>query len=446
MNSVQTETLGAEVDTLAQSNRALTSGLPPGVPPADGQGRNLHNQRLPLSQRQAMARKMNRNQGNHHVQRAAQPIQKAPPAPQNLVKIPYNYTKEVTIDKGKYIKLSNISFTIGGSLEEMPPAGGSTGVTVEAGGTQTNNPRKDALTIKAESKKAADDFFSQKVASLSSSVKPYEKKAAGFSRSDDEAKVNVSYEHGFEIDPFLVQNVQLTTAMEFNILELKKNPGTTPKFHFLSAVPKVEIQGKKENFPISGFQSNLKGEIAATFEPDWVTLGLLALETPIGWALAGAAGGLAIVYFTYKDVERTEQLMGKVRGKATNIVRAASKYADVIAGKTVAPGNKAETDAVNQAKSDLAAIVTPKDMSQDTYYALVEADKLEASYWKQSYQNYKRVALGNLEDDLETEIKAWHDEHWVQSFFAGRYAADDIAAARAAIADISASEGSGFIG
>lgn len=426
-------------------------GMVPGMAVAFGDGSSeaqnnrLKDQRFQTAQRQEMARRIGAVQGNRHLQRLAEPVQRAPNMPGGaLVKIPYNYTKTIPINKGKYIKLSEIALTIGGSMEEMAPPGGSA-PTVEAGGTSTKEAKKDALTIKAESKKAADDFFSQKVASLDSSIKPYSKKAAGFSRSDDEAKVNVAYEHGLEIDPFIAKNIQLTTAIEFNLLEFKKNPGKAPEFKVLSAVPKVELSGKAENFPVQGLQANLKGEIAATFEPDWVTLALLALETPVGWVMAAAAGGLAIVYFTMEDVERRQKLMSRVRAGARATVKSANVYAMVISGREVNPSGSFDQKAAGQAKSDLAAIAAGKKMSVETYYALVEADNLESNYYTQAYNRYKSRALGDFEAKVEREIEAWHDEHWIQSFFAGRYASDDIAAARAAIDIADRSEGQGFL-
>jgi hypothetical protein len=423
-------------------------GLIPGMTAAFGDGSNdaqlnrLQDRRFQTAQRQELARRIGSVQGNNHLQRLADPVQRAPAG--TLVKIPYNYTKTIPINKGKYIKLSEIALTVGGSIEEIAPAGGGSSTTVEVGGTSTKEASKDAFTIKAESKKAADDFFSQKASSLSDSIKPYSKKAAGFSRSDDEAKVNVAYEHGLDIDPFIAQNIQLTTAIEFNLLELKKEPGKAPEFKVLAAVPKAELSGKAENFPVQGMQANLKGEIAATFEPDWVTLGLLVLETPVGWVLATAAGGLAIVYFTMKDVERRQQLMFKVRAGARSAVKSANVYAMVISGKEVSPSGSFEQKAVDQAKSDLAGIASGKKMSVDTYYALVEADHLESNYYIQAYNRYKARALGDFESKVIDEIRAWHDEHWIQSFFAMRYASDDIAAARAAIDIADRSEGEGF--
>jgi len=412
------------------------------VPPSHQQASSLQDGRFQAAQRQDYARRIGAVQGNHHLQRQVSSLQRAPGV---LGKIPYNYTHTVKVDKGKYIKLSEITFTVGGSLEGMA-APGTNPATVESGGTQTKDPKKDALAIKVESKQKADDFFSQKAASLSDSIKPYSKKAAGFSRSDDEAKVNVSYEHGLEIDPFIAENIQLGTAIEFNLLEMKKEPGKKPEFTVLSAVPKIEISGKAEHFPIQDVQANIKGEVAATFEPDWVTLAMLALETPLGWALAAAAGGLAIVYFTMEDVERRQQLMFKVRAGSRATVKSANVYAMVISGQPASPSGSFEQKAADQAKSDLAAISSGKKMSVDTYYALVEADSLEDSYYTQAYNRYKARALADFESKIEKEIEAWHDDHWIQSFFAGRYASDDIAAARAAIDEADRSEGEGFLG
>jgi len=416
-----------------------------GVLCEDDQVSLLGDARIPIAQRQAFAQNIGQFQGNGHLHRTVNHVQRGLPGGA-LAKVPYNYTWNHKTNIGKYIKISGIAFTIGGALEEMPKASDPNAPTAEAGGTtDSKNRKKDAAHIKIESKKAADDWFSKKVSSFSDSIKPYGKKSAGFSRSDDEASANVAYEHGFDVDPFIFKNTQLTAAMEFNLLELKREKGKAPSFEFLTVIPKVEVSGKSDNFPIDGMSASLKGEVAVTFEPDWATLGMLILETPVGWALAAVAGGAAVIYFSLKDLEHRQQLGLKIRAGSKAIINQANAYATHVANGEKKSGTQSEQKGSAQAESDLSVIVGKNDMTTETYFALVEADDLKKSYYLRAYAKFKTEAFADYDAQIMHEIEAWHDEHWVQSFFAMNYASDDKARARRYINEMERSEGEGFL-
>ncbi len=432
---------------------ALALGFAPPLGPGSGDSDPFSNQRdrlrdtrFPKAQRHAIAKNINHKQGNRHLQHTVNHIQRDLPGGA-LMKVPYSFTWDHITNIGKYIKITGISFTIAGSVEEMSKTSDPESRTAEMGGkTDSKDAKKDAVQFKVESKKAADDWFSQKVGSFSDNIKPYGTKSTGFSRSDDEASANVAYEHGFDVDPFIFENTQMTAAMEFNLLELKQEKGKTASFEFLQVIPKVAVSGKSENFPLDGMSTNLKGEVGVAFEPDWASLAMLILETPLGWALAAVAGGAAIIYFSMKDMERRQQLGMKIRIGSAKIIRQANAYATQVASGEKKSGTKSEQKGTSQAEGDLSVIVGKKDMTEETYFALVEADNLNKSYYLRAYAKYKTKAFADYDAEVMHEIEAWHDEHWVQSFFSMNYASTDKAAARGLLDQMERSEGQGFLG
>ena len=377
-------------------------------------------------------------------------VQRANDPPTALLKIPYAYNWETKTDIGKYVKITKVAFKIEGALTEMAPAGqnpASTPPTVNVGGqSDSKDAKKDTVAISIERKKQTDDWFSQKISSIDKSIKPYEKESAGFKKSDKDMQGKVAYEAGVDISPFLFDGGKANLAAEFNLLNVKKEPGKKPEFTFLSVVPKASLGGAAKNFPVDGFQAELKGELSVTFEPDYVTLAQLALECPATWVLALAAGGAALVYFSFKDYDRRAKLFQGVKAKANSLAKAGATYASAVTGKTAPPSGSIEKEAFSKGRADLAKVLADAGISEDEFKDLLKDQKLENDFFTKASSDYVNQALGTFEGKVRDEIKAWHSEHYVQSFFAGVYAADDIATAEAIIDEAKASGGQPTMG
>jgi hypothetical protein len=429
-------------------------------------------------QRQAHILQMQRHQGNAFVQRqmggqnspllpqasasTVLPTQSAPTervqretqAPSALVKIPYSYNWETKTDIGKFVKITKVNFKIEGSLTEMPPAGqqtqlsGTAGTpTVSVGGqSDSKDSKKDAAAISIERKRQTDDWFSQKMASLHPSIKPYEKESAGFKKSDKDVQGKVAYEGGVDISPFIFDGGKANFAAEFNVLNMKKEPGKKPEFSFLTVVPKASVGGVAKNFPVDGFLADLKGEVAVTFEPDYVALAQLALECPATWVFALAAGGAALIYFSYKDYDRRAKLFHGVKAQANSLAKAGATYAGAVTGDTTSPSGKNEKDAYNKGRADLAKVLADNNLTEDEFRGMLKDQKLNAQFFTRASADYVDQAMGLFEVKVRDEIKAWHSEHYVQSFFSGNYASDDIAIAESIVDGAKASGGNPTIG
>lgn len=428
-------------------------------------------------QRQAALLQLQRQQGNAFVQRrlglaprpapqpaaapvaaaATEQVQRAPNAPGgSLIKIPYAYNWEAKADIGRYVKITKVGFKIEGALVEMPPSGGQpqpaggsggTPPTINVGGqTDSKDPKKDTLAISVERKRQTDDWFSQKLSSLHKSIKPYEKESAGIKRSDKDVQGKVAYEGGVDISPFLFDSGKANFAAEFNVLSLKKEAGKKPEFTFLSVVPKASVGGAAKNFPVDGFQADLKGEVSVTFEPDYVALAQLALECPATWVFAAAAGGAAIIYFTYKDFDRRAKLFHGVRAQANAIAKAGASYGAAVTGESNAPSGRYEKDAFNKGRADLSKVLADNKIPEDEFMGLLKDQNLKADFTVRASKDYAHETLRRFEGKVRDEIKAWHDEHFIQSFFAMNYASDDIAVAESIIDSAEANGGMPTIG
>ena len=402
-------------------------------------------------QRQAQMLQMQRQFGNACVQRQmsraaaavspapispapATQIQRETPAPTSLIKIPYSYNWESKHDIGRYVKITKVNYKVEGALTEMAPKGQPAPPTTNVGGqSDSKDSKKDAVAISVERKKQTDDWFSQKLSSLHSSIKPYEKESASFKKSDKDVQGKLAYEGGVDISPFIFDGGKLNFAIEFNVLNVKKEVGKKPEFSVLSAVPKASFGGTAKDFPVQGFQADLKGEVAVTFEPDYLALAQLALECPATWVFALAAGGAAIIYFSYKDYDRRAKLFHGVKAQANSLAKAGASYAGAVTGKTSAPAGKNEKDAFSKGRADLAKVLADNGITEEEFLKLLSEQKMEAEFFSKASADYVNQALGTFEGKVRDEIKAWHDEHYVQSFFAGVYAADDIAMAESII-------------
>ena len=427
----------------------------------EAQARLLADPRLRAGQRLRLAHDISRVQGNEHLQRVLTPspqallpsravavVQRNGPStsPRPLVKFPYAVTVTVPLSYGRYVKITGMTLKAEGSIEEMPSAqnSGASGTTSPI--TAERSREGTAIGYQHQVKRDADGWFASKLRGASSSLKPYTQENYQLQRtSKGGMQGKASYECGLDITPFVVQGSTLTFAAEFTILEFKRDEGGRPDFSAFKVTGKSSLSGSATNWPVAGWQANLTGEISVDMEPDYVTLALLALDCPVTWVAAAAAGGAAIAYFTLKDVQRQQQLGWRVRTEANGIAKAANAYAAVIVGESPGGMNVWERRAISQAEADLARLLAQKNMDRDTYLDLLGSYGLKDEYRSRALEKYRLEALVQLGVKIENEVRAWHDEHFWQTFFSGQSAEDDIAGAEAIIREARESGGEGFM-
>ncbi len=356
----------------------------------ESQAARLGDRRLPVAQRHALARQIGAVQGNLHLQRALQePIRKVaeavpmPPvlavvsdrlddvpgvqrqsapeaapalpeqAPQRpLIKLPYTYSVQIPMNFGKYVKITGAAFQVQGTIEELPGPGreenGLPPVVLE----QARG--KSSIAMVHEVKTAADGWFAGKLSSLSSSFKPYTQENYSFQRKKNGGlEGKASYECGLDIDPLHWDGSSANLSAEFSILEFKKEMGEKPEFEFFTVTGKAAVGGEAEDWPVPGFKASLKGELSVNMEPDYITLGMMALQCPVTWVAAAAAGAAAITYFTLQDIERQGQLFARTRVQANFIAKSANAYGAAIIGETPHPRNRFDEAAIAQGNADL---------------------------------------------------------------------------------------------
>jgi len=84
-------------------------------------------------------------------------------------------------------------------------------------------------------------------------------------------------------------------------------------------------------------------------------------------------------------------------------------------------------------------------MDRETYRELLLAEGLEAEYFSRAVEQYRDEAMAQLGTKIETEIRAWHDEHFLQTFFSGQGADEDASAIDVIIEQARMSGGEGML-
>ncbi len=84
-------------------------------------------------------------------------------------------------------------------------------------------------------------------------------------------------------------------------------------------------------------------------------------------------------------------------------------------------------------------------MDRETYRELLLAEGLADEYFSRAVEQYRTEAMSCLGAKIETEIRAWHDEHLLQTFFSGQSADEDVSVMNVILQEAWASGGEGFL-
>ncbi len=214
-------------------------------------------------------------------------------------------------------------------------------------------------------------------------------------------------------------------------LALSVSYDTPPSEHVLANGQKVAV--------------TYKGSATFEFEPDWEQIVPWVIEQIGPETLLEAAGpyafvaaGAAVMYYTFKDMDRQEKLAATVRAAATQIVRSGSVYASVLSGRKVTPAGARETEAFNAATADLEKLAKSRNIDAQIYQGLMAVPEYASPLRDRTGEAYVTRALGSLESQVDREIDAWHSEHYIQTFLSGRYASADKAMINAIVSDAQA--------
>lgn len=343
------------------------------------------------------------------------------------VKLPISYQYDIPVNKGKYVKLTKVSFKAEGTYSSMEKSGTPTG-TVGGGQQSDKKGSKDVMVVAVEKKKEAEGMIADEIKAIGGGlVKSTEKSLfEGKMANNGDLQGKVAYEYGVEAK--LIKGAKISFTPEFTVFGLIKKASKAPEFKVLVFTPKVNLElGPVENFLMDGFQLNGKVTAQAEIEPDWSSLAILALETPAGWVLAGAAAAALLVGYSYKSAIRQAQLANQVRAQTRQIIQSAVAYGGEISGQTKPASGELADKAKGQAGTDLSAILGRSNpvLNTNEYMDLMKLQGLQNQFFGKAQSDYQQKALAIYRAETMEKLKAWHADNFWHDFFAGKYLSDD---------------------
>jgi hypothetical protein len=403
----------------------------------------------------AVAHSLQRDTQNSVVSRAEEAGHEKPAVKAEGTEFKYDFPAAPLVGEVKFpkspVKLKSITLTGGAKVKFSAPAKAE-----EGGGTPTvSTGAKFGGENKVQAGVSGElgTLASGHINALKQNLKAEGKMEYAAAGSPGEVKTGMSVTGSVQNETWKgtpLENFKVGGEVSLFEVNWKAKTGRVPEL----SVAKLSLNTSYETPPIDHFFPSMgqkgavtfKGTVTAEFEPDWETIVPWLVEqigaetlAEVGGPVAFAAAGAAVMYYTFKDMDRQEKLALTVRSHAKQIVRSGDTYASVLSGRKIPrPTNPIELEAFNTATADLEQLAKSRKIDSEIYRGLMTVPEYAKPVWDKTGESYVTSGLGSLESRVDKEIDAWHSDHYVKTFFSGRYASADKAMVNAIISEVQA--------